>query len=174
MNIANIISSFRIIFSLVLLSVMNSKPLFISLYLIVGLSDIVDGYIARKYNMVTQTGAMLDSIADLVFYAVILALLFLKYEWVIYENLLLFVIALIIRVLTMVVSKIKFGKVVFIHTIANKITGLLVFFAIPLILIGVNGYLAKVVFVVAILSSSEEFCIVVRNKEINLNQKSFF
>ena len=34
------------------------------LFLIASLTDFIDGYIARKYNMVTSFGTMLDAIAD--------------------------------------------------------------------------------------------------------------
>jgi len=174
MNIPNFISFFRIIVSPVLLLLMNSTSLFISLYLIVGLSDIADGYIARKYNMVTQKGAMLDSFADLVFYAAVLMVLYLKYEWIINENLFLILTILVIKGMSIIVSKIKFKKIVFIHTIANKITGLLIFIAIPLIMFGISRYVIVTLFVIAIFSALEEFLIIISNKNINLNQKSLF
>ncbi len=174
-NLPNIISFCRIILSLVLLLLMNSITLFVILYLIIGLSDIADGYIARKYNMVTPAGARLDSIADFVFYMVLLIMLFLQYKWVVSENILLFVTVLIVRLSSITVSKIKFGRVVFIHTIANKITGLLVFVSIPLLVaFQITGYVLIAVLTVAILSAVEELCIVVKNKKIDLNQKSIF
>ena len=174
MNIPNFISFFRIIVSPVLLLLMNSTSLFISLYLIVGLSDIADGYIARKYNMVTPKGAMLDSFADLVFYAAVLMVLCLKYEWIINENLFLILTILVIKGMSIIVSKIKFKKIVFIHTITNKITGLLIFIAIPLIMFGISRYVIVTLFVIAIFSALEEFLIIISNKNINLNQKSLF
>jgi len=174
MNIPNFISFFRIIVSPVLLLLMNSTSLFISLYLIVGLSDIADGYIARKYNMVTPKGAMLDSFADLVFYAAVLMVLYLKYEWIINENLFLILTILVIKGMSIIVSKIKFKKIVFIHTITNKITGLLIFIAIPLIMFGISRYVIVTLFVIAIFSALEEFLIIISNKNINLNQKSLF
>ncbi len=38
-----------------------------SLGLISGLTDYVDGYVARKYNMVTELGALLDQVVDLLY-----------------------------------------------------------------------------------------------------------
>jgi CDP-diacylglycerol--glycerol-3-phosphate 3-phosphatidyltransferase len=37
------------------------------LYLIAGLTDILDGFLARRWDMESQYGARLDSLADIVF-----------------------------------------------------------------------------------------------------------
>ena len=45
--------------------VIDIKYIFVGvLFIVASLTDILDGHIARKYNMVTDLGRMLDSIAD--------------------------------------------------------------------------------------------------------------
>ncbi len=69
MNIPNKISLTRICLMPVfivfaLLSFPGSKFIALGLFIIAAISDAVDGYIARHYNMVTDLGKFLDPIAD--------------------------------------------------------------------------------------------------------------
>jgi len=66
-NIANMITLTRIIGTFSLLLFKPLSLIFQFLYVVCGLSDILDGYIARKTRTVSQTGMVLVSIADLVF-----------------------------------------------------------------------------------------------------------
>lgn len=68
--IANIITGSRVAFSLPLLFISLSSVWFYILYLFCGLSDMLDGTIARKTNTVSSIGSKLDTIADFVFMAV--------------------------------------------------------------------------------------------------------
>ena len=61
---ANAITIFRMAASIVLLFCPVFSPIFYALYLIAGLSDMVDGIIARKTNSVSEFGSKFDSIAD--------------------------------------------------------------------------------------------------------------
>ena len=71
-NLPNGITLLRILCSLTLLFCMPLSLPFYVLYTAAGLSDILDGFIARKTNTATQFGAKLDTFADIVFTAVAL------------------------------------------------------------------------------------------------------
>ena len=66
-HIANIITGSRIIFSLPLLFISLSSAWFYILYLLCGLTDMIDGAIARRTGAVSKFGARLDTASDLVF-----------------------------------------------------------------------------------------------------------
>ena len=66
-NVANILTSFRILGSILLLFFPVFDLAFYILYLFCGFSDMIDGIVARKTNSTSQFGSQLDTIADLVF-----------------------------------------------------------------------------------------------------------
>lgn len=69
MNIANILTIFRIILVPVYLYLFYStgeNHVFYAgmVFIIAGITDVLDGHIARKYNQMTDIGAALDPLAD--------------------------------------------------------------------------------------------------------------
>lgn len=63
---ANIITCIRIIFSLLLTLCPPLSVTFYALYIIAGLSDMIDGIVARKTNSVSEFGSQLDTAADFI------------------------------------------------------------------------------------------------------------
>ena len=66
-HFANIITTLRIIASVVLLFFSFPSCEFYIIYLFCGLTDMIDGTIARKLHAVSSFGSKLDSVADFVF-----------------------------------------------------------------------------------------------------------
>ena len=123
---ANLITSCRILLSLLLLFFPTLSPGFYGLYLAAGLSDMLDGFVARRTNSASPLGAKLDSMADIVFLAVclikllpVLALPVWLWVWV-------GLIALL-RLVNILSGFVCRKKLVLLHTRANKLTGALLF-----------------------------------------------
>ena len=66
-HIANVVTVSRIIFSFPLLFIPLSSVWFYVFYLFCGLTDMIDGTIARKTGSISNFGAKLDTVADFVF-----------------------------------------------------------------------------------------------------------
>lgn len=69
MNIPNMITVLRIIlvpiYLLVFFSDLENRILIAGfVFILAGISDVLDGYIARKYNLQTKLGTVLDPLAD--------------------------------------------------------------------------------------------------------------
>ena len=71
-NMANTISLFRIAAGIVLLFCPVFSPAFYVFYIAAGLSDMLDGFVARKTDTVSKLGARLDTMADFVLVVVCL------------------------------------------------------------------------------------------------------
>ena len=67
MNFADFITIIRIICAVLMLIPKPLSAEFFILYALCGLSDILDGFIARKTKTTSKPGSILDSIGDIVF-----------------------------------------------------------------------------------------------------------
>ncbi|WP_375712480.1 CDP-alcohol phosphatidyltransferase family protein [Liquorilactobacillus uvarum] len=172
-NIPNTITSCRILASICLSLVKPFSPLFYFLYLICGASDILDGHIARKFKLSSKSGQVMDSIADLLFIAIFL----LKVIPIIdIPPRIIYWIAVIaaIRLISLIVGYIRFNQFAFLHTWANKATGLFLF-AFPILFPLLGKKLAlTTICCIAIISATEELLINLSSKTLDRNRISIF
>ena len=123
---ANLITFCRILLSLLLLFFPALSPGFYGLYLAAGLSDMLDGFVARRTNSASPLGAKLDSMADLVFLAVCLIKLLPVLTLPVWLWVWVGLIALL-RLVNILSGFVCRKKLVLLHTKANKLTGALLF-----------------------------------------------
>ena len=130
-HLPNILSSLRIAGAVALLLSDVSSILFGVLYIVCGISDIADGWLARKLKCVTRTGALLDSLADICFIACcawkLLPILELP-QWLwLWAG-----VIVAIKVVNQISALVMYGRCCFPHTLANKWAGFLLFIAVPM------------------------------------------
>ena len=134
-HFANILTSFRILGSILLLFFPVFSLEFYIIYFLCGFSDMIDGTIARKTNSTSEFGSKLDTAADLMFVTVSL----IKFLPAIHIPGWLWIWVSVIAVIK--ISNIIWGYVskrqfISLHTVMNKVTGLLLFllpFALPFV-----------------------------------------
>lgn len=99
-NIPNMLTVLRIILlPFIAWTYLNDKTtIAIILLLISGISDILDGFIARKFNMTTALGKVLDPISDKLTQWIILACLAVRFRYLLALFFLLFIKELIMAV----------------------------------------------------------------------------
>ena len=152
---ANIITIIRILCSIAFLFCPAFSVAFYSLYITAGLSDMIDGWIARKTNTVSEFGAKLDTIADFIFVVVCLVKLLpilgipnWLYVWI-------GIIALI-KVINIVSGYVVQKQFVAVHSMMNKVTGILLFI-LPLTISFIDlKYSAAVVCIIATFAAVQE------------------
>ncbi|MBR6472398.1 MAG: CDP-alcohol phosphatidyltransferase family protein [Firmicutes bacterium] len=159
-KLPNIISVARIVCTLWLLLMEPLKPLFMVVYTLTGASDALDGAIARHYGTTSETGARLDSIADLLFYTLILIKIF-PVMWVTLPKKIWIMVAAILAVrgAAYAVFAAKNHRFASLHTYLNKATGLLVFGIVYAIRTSIAVPYCWTVCVVAMIASLEELII---------------
>ena len=125
-QIPNLLSMSRIVLCLPLLMVDAITMPFWILYLIAGLTDMLDGFLARRWRVGSKFGARLDSLADFVFVLVVGYKLF---PWLKLPTTLWMMIGLIalVKASNAVSAYIVRQRIEFLHTKANKLTGFFLF-----------------------------------------------
>lgn len=164
-NIANIITILRIILSIVLLKTEVFSNLFFIIYIVCGLSDFLDGYIARKMNLTSEFGSRLDSIADICF-VISTSVIMLPIINIPKYIVLWIVVIAIIRITSIIIVIYKHNTFFILHTYGNKISGFMLF-CFPLFYNLVNiSLFTSMICVVASTSAIEEVMIHIFSKEL--------
>ena len=125
-HIANLLTGCRILGSILLLFFPAFSVAFYSIYLFCGLSDMIDGTIARKTNSTSEFGSQLDTAADFIF---VMASLF-KWLPAIHIPGGLWVwggVIAVIKIGNIIRGYVTEKRFISLHTMMNKATGLLLF-----------------------------------------------
>ena len=172
-KLPNLITALRIAGTAGLIFTVPLTPPYFVIYTLCGLSDVLDGWLARRTGTESALGARLDSIADLLFYAVMLGKLlpallrrFPAALWYVVGAIVL------IRLASYGVAAWKYRTFASLHTYLNKLTGAAVF-AVPFVLPTAlaDGY-CWVVCIIAALASVEELILHLRAKSYDPNRKT--
>ena len=166
-NIPIFVTSFRIIGTVCLLFLdALSKPFYI-VYTLAGISDALDGFVARKLKVSSEFGAKLDSVADLLFYSVmavkILPILLKKLPteiWIAVG------IILFLRLCSYLIAAWKYKRFASLHTYMNKVTGAGVFLIPYVILLPFFVVYCAILSIIAGIATCQELFIHIGNKEL--------
>jgi len=125
-RIPNLLSLLRIVLCLPLLMVDAMTMPFWTLYVTAGLTDMLDGFLARRWGVESKFGARLDSLADFVF---VLVVGYKMFPWLKLPATLWMMIGLIVlvKIINAISSFVVKHRIKFLHTKANKLTGFLLF-----------------------------------------------
>ena len=122
----NILSASRIVLCLPLLMVDAMTILFWMLYVIAGMTDMIDGFLARRWGVESKFGARLDSMADFVFVLAVGYKLFPCLKLPVTLWMMIGIIAFV-KIVNAISAYIIRHRIEFPHTKANKLTGFLLF-----------------------------------------------
>ncbi|MBQ7715745.1 MAG: CDP-alcohol phosphatidyltransferase family protein [Clostridia bacterium] len=126
---ANIITGLRIACSTAILFCEPLSAAFYVLYSVAGFTDMIDGAVARKTNKASDSGAVFDTAADAALVAACLVKLLPVLNIPVWIYVWCGVIALV-KVINVISGLVLRKKIVVLHTVMNKVTGILLF-ALP-------------------------------------------
>ena len=138
----------RIVLCLPLLLVDAMTLPFWTLYVIAGLTDMLDGFLARRWGVESKFGARLDSLAD---FMLVLAVGYKLFPYMKLPTALWMMIGLIalVKMVNAICSYVVRHRIEYLHTKANKLTGFMLF--IGMMIVG-QSYFIPVAWVIACIA----------------------
>ena len=173
LNIPNLITCLRLIGTVFMIFTVPFTSVFIVVYCLTGLTDILDGLIARATHTTTELGAKLDSIADLLFYSIMGVKIFPKLLEVLPIDLWIYtIVTVVVRVTAYVIAAVRYHRFASIHTYFNKVTGMGVFLIPIMLMTPIAIPYCYVACTLAFLSSFEEMLIHIIEKDYSIKTKT--
>lgn len=127
-QLANFITSFRLIGALVLIPFDAVSAEFLIIYTLCGLSDALDGFVARTLKITSELGKKLDSLSDLLLYGIMLIKVWGRLTEVLPHSAVMAILGLVAsRIILMILYGISRHRFLSTHSFFNKATSTMMF-----------------------------------------------
>lgn len=174
-QLPNSLSIARVVIALCLIPAFNAGwELFLGLYLTCGLTDVLDGWVARRLGVTSLWGARLDSVGDAVLSVV--ALVMLTGFTQVFSQPAVWVSVLAVaavKIAAIIVLRARHGVLAIVHTWGNKLAGLVCFAVVPLAL--QRGELSTMVVIavgrLCLLAAVDEVISALRWDDLDLDRR---
>lgn len=169
-HIPNALSVLRIVSCLLYFVIGDSLACFALVTVLIGLTDVLDGYLARKLRCQSELGALLDSLGDAAFFVSLLIYLTVYKGDLLWTRRGVLAAAVLIKLLPLGISLARNRKLLFIHTWLNKASGMVVLAGIAvLILFSMPAAIDVIAWTVSLAALEESLILILRrNPDKNL------
>lgn len=166
---ANAVTGIRLVCALSLIFSPTFSMLFYVIYFLGGISDVLDGIIARHFGKATKFGSGFDTVADIFFTVIVIIKVFGVICIPMWAIIWIVCIA-VIKTINIISGFVIYKRFVPEHTVMNKICGALIF-AVP-VFIGSFPSISAVFLItpicfIATFSAIQEGYFIFKGKEIN-------
>jgi phosphatidylglycerophosphate synthase len=174
--IPNLLSGFRIIAApfLLIIAWQGRPNLFLAILAVSLLSDALDGFIARKLNVTSKTGAKLDSWGDFITYLVIALCAWWLWPDILRREGIFVVMGLVFFILPALAGSIKFKRLPSYHTWGAKIEAVLMCAALYFLFYADIGWPFRCAVILQYFVAIEEMAITLCLKEQRHNIPSLW
>jgi len=176
--VPNALSISRIVLSFLLPVpfVAYNPRVYVPLYFFIGLTDVLDGFIARRFKVESDLGAKLDVVSDILFFICIIASMLVPplMEIELVKSVATIGVAIACKAIVILITRARFqiwtGMM---HTYLDKTIGFLQFFAIPIFIWEgrIRYSIVLAISIVLSVSAVEEAIILLTSKTYNPNHK---
>jgi len=158
-----------------LFALLQFKVAFVIVFAFAALTDILDGYLARRLKKESDFGAWFDSLADNIIAASLIFWIWLLLPELLRENMVLILIVFGLFLLSLLMGYIKYKKMVDYHLYTNKAANVFLYvFFLHALLFGIHilfFYLTILIIAVGLL---EEIAMTLTHDKVESNKKSVF
>lgn len=149
------------------------SALFFFFYILCGISDVLDGYIARKMRASSKFGQVFDSISDLIFISIVLLIFIPVMNFPL--GIICWIAAIaVIRLVSIILGLAKYRQLAFLHTYANKAAGITLFLFPFLFSAFGKETAAAITCCIGSISAAEELLINLTSKTLHRDRGSIF
>ena len=176
LTVPNLLTVSRVVFLPLLYAfvLLDMRLAFLITFTILGSTDFFDGLIARKFNLVSAIGKMLDSIADMFFYISIAWFFYRLYPEYLSPNMGLLIAFFSVYFLSFVVSTIYCKKPIMMHTSILRYNAVLVYALVISSYFVNTTYFISVILVIFMIGFVEEMFIFVKFGQVDPDTPSIF
>ena len=167
LNIPNALSLSRVVFLplLFLFVFLDMRLTFLIAYIILGSTDFFDGLIARRFNLKTDIGKTLDSLADIFFYVSTAWFIYRLYPEYLEPNNTLLIVFFALFFLSFVISGIFCKKPIMMHTSLLRLNAVLVYYVVVFSFFINTTWFITIVLIIYLIGFTEEIIIFIKHHE---------
>ena len=160
-NLPNLVSLIRICMSPVLLYLaLTQQPnWYIGMLIFTVFTDVLDGFLARMLDQITEMGSRLDSWGDFVIYNTMAICAWILWPEILQQELLYFILILISFLVPPFIGFVKFRSVTSYHTWAVKLAVAVTIISYILLFSGLLDWPFRVAAALSLYAGIEEICI---------------
>ena len=157
----NLVSMIRILIAPVLFvfAFQGMENWFLGALLFSGFTDVVDGFLARKFNLITPLGAHLASWGDFTIYSTMAECAWILWPEITQRELLYYALILFSFLLPALVGLVKFGKLTGYHTWAVKVAVVATFVGYVALYAELASWPFMLASILCVIAGSEEILI---------------
>lgn len=175
-NLPNMVSLIRILIApvLIYLAIQQQPNVFILLLLVAGFTDVLDGFLARRLNQITEMGSHLDSWGDFTIYTTMVIC-----GWVLWPEVLesvspYFLMMVLSFTLPVVIGLIKFKTITSYHTWSVKLAVFVTYVSYILLFSGILDWPFHLAAFICVYAAIEEIAITLMMSHQRVDVRSVF